>query len=371
MAAPILYFSRAVAERSTCHIALALSYSALVFTHLPTTLIFSPVAFCYGVVCASKNRTVIRSTIGLGVSYGLGIALSAIYWYPAITLRKYAVSWTDGPLNYAQNFVFINGLDEFREHFRQISVVTLSMTVMFLLTTLYLFLLRKHNLKAHRDIFFWSCIVVFSIFMMTRFSAILWEMIPVIQSVQFPWRLHVLIVVAMAPLLTNALNEYKFCTHDNFIVSSLLLCLALAGGLALNKVEYWNAMARFRRVTSSIGTKEAQHENPFHFTQNYTFLPVWAEDGQGVLLKKAHQKIESKTEVIVQKWSAGEIQFRYQATDAVFARVGQLYFPCWWAILEENGQELFITQILSLGLSSYNCHLLVAKLRFASDPIQH
>lgn len=342
----ILYFSRAVAERSTSYIPLALSYSALVFTHLPTTLIFSPVAFCYGVFCALKNRAVTRSIIGLGVSYGLGIALSAIFWFPAITLKKYTESWTDGPFNYAHNFVFIN----YPDGFRVMSVVALSMIVMFLLVALYLFLNRKNNLKTHRDIVFWSSIVVFSIFMMTRLSAILWELIPVIQSIPFPWRFHVLIVVAMVPLLTIALNEYKFCTRDNVIVSSLLLCLALAGGLPLNKQEYWDAMAGFRRVTSSIGTKEAQHENPFHLTKNCSFLPIWALDGQNLLLKKPHQKIETDADVIVQKWSAGEIQFRYQANDAVFARVGQLYFPGWRAFLEESGQELSISPDVEFGL---------------------
>jgi uncharacterized membrane protein len=85
-----LYFVHLMRDEGRQRLALAglaLSYAALVMTHLPTTLIFSLVPPAYALFTTGRERKM-RAVIFTGGGMLLGIGLASIYLIPAMTTQE-------------------------------------------------------------------------------------------------------------------------------------------------------------------------------------------------------------------------------------------------------------------------------------------
>jgi hypothetical protein len=220
---------------------LSVSVAGIILTHNVTAVFIIPAVLLYGVflVVATKNYIKILS---FAFPYLAALGLSAFYWLPALIEKKYTL------LEHSMYGVkFFN----FRDHFvffRQVispfwdyggSEVGLTDGMSFQLGSLYLavsvvggvlaFYLKDRLFRIH-TIYFLSVLGV-SIFMMNWWAKPLWEILPLISLIQFPWRFLTLAVFSSACLMGTLIHVIEsrpeWAKRTGIMVLALLPCFLL------------------------------------------------------------------------------------------------------------------------------------------------
>jgi hypothetical protein len=194
----------------------ALAYAGLIFSHLPSAMLFTPIMVIFSYALA--DRFMLGATTIKLLSTGLlGVALSAIYMVPALMLRDYMAPdhWVSagGPRFFPENWLLF-GDAEIPHIFkvRILSALITSSMLGVLGVGGALFVWRMHR---SRDVSFSSgqkAILTAALlslavcwFMMTAASQWLWTNLDVLRQVQFPWRVGPIIDFCGATLFGIAI----------------------------------------------------------------------------------------------------------------------------------------------------------------------
>ncbi len=174
----------------------ALSYGALVLTHNISALTFSPFAILYALGLAWEAKD-IRSLVRSLVALGTGLLTSAWFWLPALSERD---------LVYLKD-VMTTGYFHYAQHFRGWDLVQRSLSFNYAITAnqqpfrmglvqavlaligcvaVVVSWIRQRRLQWQGA--YWLILLSASTFMITPLSRALWQNIPLLPLVQFPWR---------------------------------------------------------------------------------------------------------------------------------------------------------------------------------------
>lgn len=205
---------------------LALAYAALLFTHPLTVLLLTLILVFYVAFLAlarlkdevPPRRWTRESILPLFGHLGhilvptafalvLGLALSAVFGLPAMTENRFVRldQWYGGRYTWGGDFVeffqlfsprwgmgaSVPGPDD------QVSFQLGAVPVVLSLVAVVSLLIRRKD-RAFRLIVFFAALVVVAAFLMLEASAPLWQTLPLVRVVQFPWRLLTLTVFSMA-----------------------------------------------------------------------------------------------------------------------------------------------------------------------------
>ncbi len=215
---------------------LACSFAALTFSHLPSallTLFFIAVIVTILIVRDRQSwADAARRAAPFALWGGLGAALAALYWLPALVLLK-DVS-PDLLFNaYATptNWFVLDGRPE--PNSVTMSVVRMQLAAA-VLAALALVCLRR---KASKNAMAWALgPLVFGLVMMTPISTPLWTHTP-LQAVQFPWRSNVIVDLGLALALCEIARQWASAQKGRAMPAALggalLLAIMATGATAL------------------------------------------------------------------------------------------------------------------------------------------
>ena len=206
----ILYFScMTVRKRSLLSVSgLAVSYALLIYTHLLTTLIFTPVLV--GAAFVYAKRGAYRSALPRVVlALGLGAGLSAAYLGPALQHEKYVsperLAQYRPTLSYPRNFMVFRrdwtDSTQRGDYVWKLSLITFSTVAA---AAAALALKRGSKDKATAQEYYWALVGLTSFAMMLPISAFIWKAVPQLAAIQFPYRFNTLLCLAATALLTSA-----------------------------------------------------------------------------------------------------------------------------------------------------------------------
>ncbi|HEY9403318.1 MAG TPA: 6-pyruvoyl-tetrahydropterin synthase-related protein, partial [Pyrinomonadaceae bacterium] len=193
---------------------LALSYAALIATHLPTTLIFSLVPPCYALfVCAPRQR--LRSLIFTVGGMSLGIGLACVYLLPALTTQEYVSLGDLLPELYHQRWPRLSNLN----HAELDGRITLAvLTTAAMIACAAVLACRNDNVDAagddgqrpgKREYMFWIVVSLGCLLLMTPMSGFVWRLVKPLQSIQFPWRFNAVLCVAAAAIIADGVRALR------------------------------------------------------------------------------------------------------------------------------------------------------------------
>lgn len=162
-------------------------YSFFILSHNAIAFIFTPVFLAYSFVFAKERKEFIFSLY----IFLLGILISCFFWLPSIAEDKYVYAKLFVENIYKNNFIPLWNLIYSPWGFGpDINIKGgLSAQIGVLYTVIpFLALIFINKLKMKKEIFFWVFIFIISVFMTTSFSGFLWNKLPIIKLMQFPWR---------------------------------------------------------------------------------------------------------------------------------------------------------------------------------------
>jgi hypothetical protein len=254
-----LYFARKLAQgRWVYLIGVALSLSCLALNHLPSFIIFMPVAIQYALFSGDRARKKML-WLRLIAAVLLMIGLSAIYWVPAMTTQSTIA--IDAILTkayyYANNFLFTGPKFEHDRYLWKYLEVFTGLTAMFAGSAWWL-AGQANDHAPQRERHYWAIVTGFAIFMTLPLSQLVWSVLPLFQKVQFPWRFHTVITIGITALLALALPQIQSPLQQSRRYLPVMGLIVLVGaGMNLlplqEKVAFWGSHNTVLLITGVAG----------------------------------------------------------------------------------------------------------------------
>jgi len=206
------------------------SYAMLVLSHLPVTLMISPVLLTYAIWFSQPGQRVkAAGRTMFAVAAALGV--TAIYWIPCMGLHEHVrinhiSEWT---LSWDNSFV----LGEFRPGapsgpyfgLRRYSVLLLVFGAVVFVS--YLLIRRSRDNREQRR--FWLGTMAYGVVMATPLSVWAWGNLPLLPLVLFPYRFFVIVSIATVVLVALAIVAYAKMpvTPMRRVLAAGLACMIL------------------------------------------------------------------------------------------------------------------------------------------------
>lgn len=373
----VLYFERALQDRRAL-VPGVLCYAALVLSHLPAAVLFSLSLPLLALFHCAWSRS-LRPALLLLAIVSLGIALSAIYLLPALSIQAIDIYSHTGfhPWHYYANWFFLDGVDEPDASFAtRLCIIWLTNTIAAVLLFVAAGGLRRG--PQRRQLLWWLAACALVAFMVTPVSRPVWELLPFLQQVQFPWRIMVVTDLALAMIGTLALDALQ--------VAVTRARLALVGAAAV--LLFVVGVVDWRSFTSLTYFFERWHTNETALdrraltvgTDTPEYMPMWVHIGQPELIAAAAALPPAGVpsgngSAEITQWRNREIGLHVRLTAAADVQIRQVYVPWWTAqILRGTGAPEFAvtapapdTGLLRLKLPAGDY---AVRLRLGTPPIE-
>jgi hypothetical protein len=253
---------------------LAVVYALLIMTHLPATLLFSGFLAAYAVVWAWATRSlrvIVRTVAGVA----LGVALAAVYLLPALGLQD-AISpqylWDE---QYDPGRWLFGSGDPPKIWF------SLRLLWVFLATTLPWLGLWPIAFRAGRDgdrvrAIAWLLFVAGAWFLMTIVSYPLWKALPLLHKVQFPWRVGIVLDLAVAATTVLVFKGLDLAGPRRRVVAlTVLVAIPIVGTLVFGtQWARWDLSRRADHRAKIARLAVVGASPPEYFTSRATASPL-------------------------------------------------------------------------------------------------
>jgi len=374
----ILFFVHRLVQGQRLAVAgCALSYALLVMTHLPTTLIFSPIPVCYAFYMASPGRR-IRDTGWTVGALTLGAGVSFVYLWPALTTQQFVFleRMTAGYFSY-KNWLFFTNLSIWPSEKLLVLLTTADLAIIACCT--FLITRAGANVVSARLNAFWYVVASAGILMMTQLSAPIWLGVSVLRKIQFPWRFNAIVSLATTALLAMAISAFKKRESRSLRIAITTASLFIFAWIPATGWAIWQAYPFHNADQEEVNYKTREIEQEREVPEYYPRwnLPMaemnWEssvneEEWDGQLNKKFESLvqrvgesggtlskvkiIEGTGEVKVINWNPGEIRLQTATSTGMRLYVSQFYYPNWTAQLFSESSKLDIQPSRPDGLIS-------------------
>lgn len=313
----------------------AVTYGLLVMTHLPSALICSPLPALYLIFRAgtgARGRVLKEGA----AAYLLGLGISMIYLLPALTMQSHVSMsqelWT-GFYDATTNFLFSGArfADKNASFWMLLTNVSLIAAGVGLLAGV-----SSWGTSHGKVVVFWLAILLLTLFMMHPLSAPIWRLVKILQAVQFPWRLNIILTFVAGVLCAYGFHAW----HQNRNIwrsgaMAIALFLLLVMWPAQLKPMLWNTLKPFHPPA---------HAMLNHFDAD-EYRPVSVPRRDWLVLQQFDLSAQKKHPIFltagqgaldILSWKPRDISLHVVARGTVDIAVRQFYFPGWEAILDDG-----------------------------------
>lgn len=313
---------------------LSLFITILVILHNLSAFIYSLFLIILNLFYLFFSRSTEKVNIikGLFLSVILAILLSTFYWLPLIIESQYVrinklvlFPYSDYFLTFQQlwqsrwGYAFPLEKDAMSLQLGQILII-----ISLLTTILNIFIKTKHR----KFIFLLSTIFSFSTILETRTTNFIWENIPILHFLQFPWRFHILNTFCGALLagfffyLLMQIKLYK----SRF---GKILLMFLAGFFIF--LSFYESFQFFKPKSYSSDFLGASTT-----TWNDEYMPIWVKTiPQEYTAQKITASSQSTT-IKSQNWGYNKKSFNITNGEDEKIRIAQIYYPGWEAYVNNK-----------------------------------
>lgn len=316
----------------------ALSTAGLVLSHNIMAYMFMPFALVLLVMrliwlTENKKAAIIKSFLG----FGLGLAASVYFWFPAIsesglvhydtvfnfydhfpTLKQFITPFfgygasVPGPYDTMSFYIGIVGL-----------IVVAVGLVLFAVS------FKKFSI-SEKITFLWGLIIFFaSIFMMDYRSAFLWYSIPLLPYFQFPWRFLAMIAFS-SPLFLLAFSKFKYV----FVISLIVIIASIALNFNYFKTSEYLGRGDSYYINRYIPYPVASEEYK-KTGEEYLRLP---KDTQVRPTNNYPRAYSDGSEILsINEINALDAQINTNSRSEFVLNYSKYYYPGWFAKIDGRG----------------------------------
>lgn len=338
---------------------LAVSFSLLILSHLPTLLMASLIFSVYALFSLKKD-SFIKSIFKLSASVLGSLILSSFYWVRMATELNFVKHNSDTFItdyfSYKANFA-LSYLFPFieRSNVERMSFVNLMLLITLgaLLSNALIYFVNARKEKSY-PITNVVVMTAFAILMIIPLSIPIWEIIPLVQKIQFPWRWLILISLGTAVFVSAGFDPIVnyFKSSQRYLSILALGCLLLfipyntfriMSHLFFYPKDYFNSVVEKFKETPSNECWWAVWTPKSTSQEGNTGLPRPEMIPGKIVLNNRNFTVEN--------WSPSERNLTIQAGESGQAVLATMYYPLWKATV--NGQPIEVVSS-ETGLISFS-----------------
>jgi hypothetical protein len=354
----LYFFYRLMTEkRLFCLLGATLSYAMLIFTHNCTALIFSGFLLFFVAFISAQNKDwsgLSKALVAIIWAFGL----SAVFWLPALLEKKWVnieLIYSNAAFDFHNNFV---------EPFRLLSPIwnldagiggrNLPFQIgaphilLSILSIAFIAKLDTQNVKHRKELsLFFLMSGIFVVYCTNASSVLLWENLPLMKYIQFPWRLLSLLAVCVS-FLSGGLFAY-FRMESKAIEQVLQIVFVIT--IILSNTQYCYVRGYYivdeKMMTPSFvreygGTISSYNTDKMDRIQDFgEYLPK--------SVKKLPEKrkagcvfaTKGKVRIMDLRTSIQRYEFRSVAQENAEITIGSFYYPSWRAVIDGKPVSLF------------------------------
>lgn len=335
------YFVSRVCRRGNLSniLGLAISYSILILTHLPLTVIGSICFAIYGLTLI-KRESFISQLTKLGIGVLLGLASSSFFWTKVILekdLMAKTLIYKDPWLDYRLHFLltpFQTFEGELRERIFETAtmwydLMSLCAIALVLCCTVSFLIWEKKSKFTMKGV--WVIFVV-SVFLTLPFSRFVWDIFPPLQEVQFPWRWVAIICIVASVISASQLNFLLEWFQNKKRPFALIIC---GGVLAVITFSLSQIVRQAPYIEKGeVFSYMEKNSKDIGFTFWWT---IWTKEE--AFENKEKVSVENRN-VTILNWTSTNREFQISEGDSTEARITTFYHPNWKA--EVNGKKVTV-----------------------------
>ncbi len=347
-------FHELAATKSARYIPIAaLAYAGLVLSHMQTAVLFTPIIGLYVLFLlvssaqesSERMRTAaFRFVLSAFLAIVLALGLAAIFLLPVLVEQKYLTTepLIGGFFSYRSHFLNANqllspfwdygyagenGTDQFS---LQLGLIPT------LLGILALFALRQARAAIRPHIAFFAAITLSIVFLMLPISAPLWEpFAAIVAYAQFPWRLLILCVFALAFLAGAALEAFPDQAHELAPALAVIL-LFVTANYAQTEPQHTDAVFNYQtQMEFEVKDRELLGDTVWMTGARPQDSPLVAQYVSGAMLQKAVALDEGAAITTLQHGGQSD-QVRVEASAPTRVLFLTRYFPGWTSTIDNQ-----------------------------------
>ena len=318
----------------------SISYALLILTHIPSTIIASPCMAIYVLLILDKSQ--LKATaIRLVSASVLALSATAFHLAKLVTEKDWVLHnspqyYSSGYYDYHRYFfpLFYSSSTRYVEKLLwQLDIIVAVTFVLFLPLAVYLVFRKASKEKNSPELKTTRALLAvgfFSLFMLTIASSFIWNYVPILQKIQFPWR-WLLITSLFAPVSFSFVVPYLVSDSKNLnraAIYPLILFIVLLISFDITQ-----------SILPSIPLSREVFQEKIEDMKNNAgcecWWPIWARSVAFERLDKADAG--SRNAKII-NWDAEIREFAVDAGEDKEIRVATFYHPYWMATV--NGTQV-------------------------------
>ena len=384
------------------------SLSGLYLTHNISSLLFTPLFLVFLVVLAVVYRERF-SWLVVGAAFFLALGLSAFFWAPALLERDYVqlhMSYSTRNNDFRQNFIGLgeilappDGVDTslmnppIRIHLGLAQVILA-------VSGLFLGITHWRDGERRGQIAVSALAAGVMVWMSTPASQFLWERLPLLRFVQFPWRLIgraglpvALLAGASASVVVDRINSLEIIplSSSRIGISEILLLLVVAVLILASFPHTYPPLGYCSRAadpTIEDLFSYEQRNKRLGLAASGSFFPVWVEQrptesplieqyASGVPVERFDEtRLPAGASVLDVHYGLNSARLIVQSSEPFRARYLNFYFPGWRVWIDDERVEItpsdpegLITFEVPRGRHTVRVGFGETKLRLAADGV--
>jgi hypothetical protein len=190
----------------------------------------------------------------------------------------------------------------------------------------------------------WFLVALSSFFMMTPLSRPVWQLLPTLQKIQFPFRFNTVLTLATTALVAFAVSHSR--GRGRKLFAAALVIFAGVSIYSLAQRAYYSYPAHYidQSIIESTNNRFARRRDTNEFRPRWVVSIEEAElevllgqigTTSGELNKVS--VVPGNPSISIQRWLPREIEFHLVSKSDVSLNVSQFYFPG-WSVRLNNGE---------------------------------
>jgi hypothetical protein len=350
---------------------LAVTFAFVWLTNAPAGVV-SSYSLAMLFVWAAVTRKSWRPLLHGGAALALGFGLAGFYLVPAAYEQRWvniSLALASG-LQPSQNFLYAVIADAEHNAFNRIASNTA--VLMIVLTGIFaaLSFSRSRSIAQPLKKSLWGTLVALSgtaAFLMLRISNILWEALPKLRFVQFPWRWMSILAIPFAVFISAAIVQKRARGYSAAAMIAAVLALLASTATYMVRHTWWDSEdvpVLLEALQNDEGFEGVDEYDPLG--DDHSQLPEKLERVMVTPAPEVEAELKSPAEITVQRWTAEKKEMRITTREPAVLKLRLLDYPAWGVevneavvVPEQTGETAQITVPLAAGSS----HVLVRFIR--------
>jgi len=293
----------------------------------------------------------------------LGFGLAGFYLAPAAYEQRWvniSLALASG-LQPSQNFLYAVIADAEHNAFNRIASNTAVLIIVLTGIFAALNLPRSRSKAQPLNKSLWGTLVALSVtaaFLMLRISNILWEALPQLRFVQFPWRWMSILAIPFAVFISAAIVQKRARGYSAAAMIAVLAVLACTATYMVRRT-WWDSEdvpVLLEALQNDEGFEGVDEYDPLG--DDHSLLPEKLERVIVTPGPEADAELKSPVEVTVQGWTAEKKEMCITTREPAVLKLRLLDYPAWRVevneavvVPEQTGETAQITVPLAAGSS--------------------